>query len=111
MQLTTSLDRCYVRVVYEQLLNEPGAERAYAALRPDIDRPLFYRFEKMWDAYGIRIQPGDAVWHVRVLTGWGDCIGGGCTYHHTWEFTYDRATGKIEKVVDSGPPVPAQVKK
>jgi hypothetical protein len=104
IQIITSLRRCYVKVHYVQLLNVPGVERAYATLRPAIALPWFHYF-RMGDGDDVRIEASDSVWRVRISAGWGDCPSG-CIHRHVWEFKYYRASGRIDKVVDSGPPLP-----
>ena len=104
IQVSTSLRRCYVNVQYLQLLNVPGVERAYAALRPHFALPWFHDF-RIGGGDDVRIEASGSVWRVRISAGWGDCPSG-CIHRHDWEFRYHRASGRIDKVVDAGPPLP-----
>jgi len=96
---------CLVTVYYRQPVNVPGVVRAYAGLGPAIAISPF-QDKQIGDGDRVRIEAGDAFWKVYMSAGWGDCMVG-CVNRHFWEFRYHPATGKLEAVADSGPPVPA----
>lgn len=55
---------------------------------------------------GLRIDLTAVGADLSLWSGWGDCMSG-CIYHRGWQFRYDRRTGIVTLVSDSGDPTPA----
>jgi hypothetical protein len=96
-------DFAEVTVYFRKPVNIPGVARAYAGIQGIAVSPFQGFFSGSGDA--LHISPGKDYWTVAMLLGWGDCPSG-CINNHLWKFKYRQSSGKIEMVVDSGPPVP-----
>ncbi len=91
-----------VQPIFDRPANVPAVAARYRGL-PEVRYAGPTEYLGVESTLNVRLSPdtvGLALWR-----GSGDCLSG-CIYNRTWTFRYDRRTGRITQLTDSGDPLP-----
>ena len=92
-----------IRLIFDRPANIPALAARYRGL-PEVEYAGRTEYIGVESSLNVRLSAdtgGLALWR-----GSGDCQSG-CIYNRTWTFRYDRRTGRITQLTDSGDPTPS----